>query len=165
MNPNNHAQTSNFKVYMSIFKDDIIYAQDINLPGISHSPVDAYSRSGKKALIGGDSYDIGELTIGFICDEQYTLYKKVLSHMLKKIHQHDGTLDDTSSFVVILEITNFDGTPVLVIEYFGCYITNVGDVQFASTDEDNEITFDLSIKFDDFFIHENTPLIEKIIKS
>ena len=167
---NNYAQSTSYKIFLPFLGDEFTYVQNISLPGLNLSPPQA-NLGGKTIYTGGDHIDYDPITVSFIIDEQMNLYKKLLKYILKRIHQNDGTIDPLKEFTCGVEITDSKGVSILCLMYYGCKITNLGDIQLISNAEDTEQILSLTFNFDDFELidyfgeKELSKLKQNIIKS
>lgn len=152
-NFNNYSQSSNYKVFLPFLGKDFVYAQSITLPGINHSPIPMYARSGKKFNVVGDSVEYDPITISLIMDEKFRLYKRIIEFFNSKIDYVSGEIEpDPGGFTIAVEITDNLGKSILNIMFFGCVLQNFGSIVLGSNSTDVENVTDLTFVFDYFEI-------------
>lgn len=149
LNSNSYLQSSNFKIFLPFIGDDFVYAQNISLPGFNLNPPQA-NTSGKTLYVGGDHIDYDPITVGFLCGEDFNLYKKLVKFISTRIHQNSGILEPLYEFTCGIEITDNKGNPLICFMFYGCKINSLGGLQFISNAQDIELNFDLTFYFDDW---------------
>lgn len=149
MTVNSYAQSSSYRIFLPFLEEDFVYAQNINLPDFNLNP-SLVNTKGKSLYVGGDHIEYSPLIIGFICDETFRLYKRLLTYITDRIHQNNGILEPLREFVVGVEVTDSKGIPVLAFLFYGCKIQSLSSLSLVSNAEDVELNFDLTVLFDDW---------------
>lgn len=164
---NSFSQSSNFKIHLPFIGDDYVYAQNVNLPDFSLNP-SLVNHAAKSAYIGGDHIEYSPITIGFILDENFDIYIKILKYILARIHQNSGIIEPLAEFTVGVELTDNKGESLLCFEFYGCKLNNLSSVSLISNADDAEQIFDITLYFDDWELidyREQNKLKDAIIKS
>lgn len=144
-NINNLSRTSNFKVFLPILSEEVMYCQGIQLPGISINPVMGYNQ-GLQLKLEGDTYTLDPITIDLILDENFILLKKIYSIFKDVVHPNNGTHGPNFNFECAVEVTDNSGIPVLAMELHNCALQNITPVTLLANSEDDIISCSLSIE-------------------
>jgi len=154
MNLRNFSHKSNFIFETNLFGENSTYTiQSCNLPGISLNPVETSNR-GMNLSFQGDTLNYNELNLEFILEEDFSNWTEIINHFdkMRKIGSDTGNIDEKMS---TLFIQNDNQKTLLKLKFFNCKATSISDIDFSSNeDDDEEITFTVTIKYD-YFIIEN----------
>lgn len=164
---NSFAQSTSFRIFLPFLGEDFVFAQNIALPDFSLNPPPV-NTAGKTLYVGGDHIEYSPLTIGFICDENFRLYKKLLTYITDRVHQNSGILEPLTEFTTGVEVTDSKGISLMSFYFYGCKIQSLGALNLVSNAEDVELNFDLSVLFDDWELVDSLDidkLREQIIHS
>lgn len=105
----------------------------------------------------GDKFEIGELRINFLVDEELRVYEELYRYM-EYLRDNDlghyGTLHNNDEFdhfnqITINILTNKNNI-IRSIKYKNCIITDLGDINFEAMDGDQYLTIPASFKFTTF---------------
>jgi len=165
---NSISQTTNYKVFLPFLGDSIQYAQIVEFPDFTLTPIEVFNSSGKKASVGGDSLQYSDISVTFQIDENMELYKRLLQFVTTMVHRNDGILSDQLEFFCGIEITDNLGKPVIAFEFFGCNLMNVTGLTLDNTNDDNEQLVTITFQFDDWNLIDKlsiSELKEKAIKA
>lgn len=143
-------QSSNFQVFIPFLGKEQYQVQSIELPGLSVTPLEAFSQSSKRALIGGDSINLDPVTIEFVVDEKLELYKKVMSYFHSICNVNDGFINPEFDFTCGIEITDNMGISLICMQLYGCRIELINSLQYSANQEDNDMILSVTLKFDDY---------------
>lgn len=147
MNVNNLSHVSNYKVFLPLLDKEVLYAQAIQLPGISMQAIDGFAR-GLHLKVAGDSYNMDPVTITLIADENFELIKRIYGIFKDVVHPNNSTIAPDFNFECAIEVTNNSGIPVFAIELHRCALQSVGALQLSSNTDDEilniDLTFDVS---------------------
>lgn len=150
---NSFSQSSNYRVGISILGDDVLYAQNITVPGLNFTVPEASSRGGSRVIFGGDSVLYDTIVIDLILDSKLQIYKNLITEVHKYINPNNGTFSG-KSFTCWVDIADSFGKSLIKLEYFDCYLESVSGLDFTSA-EDQEMTLSLTIRFDNFEIQDS----------
>lgn len=145
VNPNNLTRTSNFRVFLPILQNEIIYCQGVTLPGLTLTPTQGYNR-GLKLNLEGDDYTLDPVTLTLIVDEDYKLPKRIYNLFKDIVHPNNGAIAPNFNFECSIDITNNSGITVFGLELHTCALQNITPITLLSNTEDDIITIDLSIE-------------------
>lgn len=160
-NPNNLQTTSNYQVGISFLGDDILYAQNISIPGFNFNPIEQGGRSGTRVLFMSDTFAFDSITLDLFVDEKLELYKKLLKYVKDRINLDKDTFAN-KEFDCWVEIFNPMGISLLKIEYFGCFLDSIGALDLSSS-EDTETTISLSIRITSYEVQDNSGIPDLVI--
>ena len=154
MNNLNFQQPSNFTCGSKAFGDLQLMIKAIAIPGINMNPMPYNGRAGAKFQVTSDTIEYDALDIDIYVDENFVVYKELMSIVKKNINIDTGTFGDFQ-FDLWVEGGNNLGNSRIKWEFHGCRIMNVGGMAFDSSDESTERTVSLTLSFDYFEIVDN----------
>lgn len=146
----NFSHTSNYLFGTNLLGDETVYAiQEVNLPGLSFSHIQA-SKNSANLFLQGDTLNFNDLTVNIIVDEELTVWKDIVNKMFKMREQYEGTgqLVDLENSMSWLEIQDDNTNKILKLEFYNCMIESIDDLSYNSTGEDDVITVSLTLKYD-----------------
>lgn len=161
MNYHNYAQKTNFIGGSTKFKDIVFYITSVNIPGMSFTLPEVGGRYSTKVLLPSDKMQFSGLSFEFIIDENFMLYKQFISHIFKSINPEDGTFNN-DPFEFWLQINNNKGNKVMYIEFYGCRMENIGDINLNTQDDTTENTMTLELRYDYFKLIDDVVPIQEI---
>jgi len=149
----NQALDSNIIFGTDLFGYETTYSvQTVNLPGVSLGYSEVPSRydvlNGKTA---GRNLEYNPLTITILCDEDMEIWSGLVKDVLSM-----KNLDSLSDGWIILQDST--GKTKQKITYRNILPVAVGDIQYSSTGENTELTFDMELVYDYYTIEEITSL-------
>lgn len=147
MNTRNFSQKSNYKCGSAELDLLPFYVQTCNIPGMNFSLPEIGGRSGLKLNLSNDNVTFNSLSLTVIIDEDFQIYKEFTDIVFKSINLEAGSFANRS-FDFWVEITDDMGKNVMKVEYSGCRIESIGDLELDSADDSTEHTFSVEIKFD-----------------
>ena len=166
-NINNLSRISNYKVFLPILNDAIMYAQGVTLPGFSINPVTAYNHGGMPLKLEGDTLVLDPITITLIIDEEFKTALRIYEVFKDICHPTNATKGLDFHFNCGIEITDNTGHRVFGMDFFLCSMQGVGPITLLSNSDDDIITVDLTFEAS-YYEMSNQLDIEKlkqIIKS
>ena len=149
----NFTHNSNFLFGSNLFDENTTYAiQTTNLPGIAFNHI-SVNKSSVQGFLQGDTTSFNDLNINIIIDEKLEIWKSLFKIFLKMREQDEGTGTENikNSW---LEIQDDNSNKVLKLYFTNCMISDIGDLEFNTTDEDEIITLPVSIKYDYFKLED-----------
>ena len=167
-NINNLARTSNYKVFLPLLSDTILYAQGVSLPGFNLSPIPTYSQSGVPLKLEGDSLEMDPISVSLIVDENYTLPLEIYKKFKDISHPSNGTKGSDFNFTCGIEITDNTGNPLFCIEFYQCALQSVSPLNLLSNTDDDILTLDLTFEASYYEITnylDSDKLLNKIVES
>lgn len=151
-NLRNFTHSSNFFFVTNLFSnEETTYSiQEVNLPGLSFSHIQAANRS---ALLNlqGDTLTFNDLILNIIIDEKLTVWKEIIGTMLKMRDAY-STKGENIEEMSFLEIHDDNSNLVLKLEFSGCMIETIDDLSYSTISEDEIVTCSVTIKYDYFRI-------------
>lgn len=149
----NQALDSNIIFGTDLFGYDTTYSvQAVNLPGVALGYSEVPSRynvlNGKTA---GRKLEYNPLSITLLCDENMTIWSGIVRDILSM-----KNIDSISDGWIILQDST--GKTIQKITYKNILPVSVGDIEYTSTGENNELTFDMELVYDYYTIEEVTSL-------
>lgn len=145
-NINNLSRISNYKVFLPVLGDTIMYAQGITLPGFSLNPITAYNKGGMPLKLEGDSLVLDPITISLIVDENFELPLKIYDVFKDVNHPTNATKGSDFHFNCGVEITNNTGKRLFNIDFYLCSLQSIGPITLLSNTDDDIISIDLTFE-------------------
>lgn len=155
----NFLQPNSFQVVMERknFGTTTYMAQSFNHPSVSLSyAIQPYG----KLHIGqpGDHFEIDELTIQFLIDEDLKIYDELYRYMEyirdNNIEYEPFKYDSLAHFMQIsIHILSNKNNVNRSIKYKNCLISDLGSIDFEARDGEQYITFSASFKFTGFEVN------------
>ncbi len=145
-NVKNFSHSSSVYFVMDIFGREVTYnVQRVNLPGISFSNIEL-SKTAQRFFKQGDTPTYNTLSVDIILDENLEIWKEIVSTFQKMTLEGDGDmyLTEFSSF---LHIFDEKDKSILKLDFIDCVLQSIGDVEFDTTGEDQELTLTLTIDY------------------
>lgn len=154
----NFLQPSGFKVTISKKKYPYMsfMAQSVMHPSMEVESTEVgYRRIGSVPFVG-DKVNHGTLTIDVLLDENMQVYGEIYNWMQRMVEtEHllvvpfpsDGLSDYNDIRIEILSSANNTNR---VFQYVNAFPTNLGDINFAATNDEAIITCPISFRFDYF---------------
>lgn len=148
-NYNNFANNLSFFAQFS-WQNEItkFYLQSVKLPDTMIGLITNYRR-GEQAIDVGDSREYSSIPLSFILDEELEVYD-ILLDMQEEYRQ---TLKPMDSFDVYVQ--NNDNIVIKKYTFEDIFFLSVDGPQYATTDNDTQITVTVDMKFRDFKRNKN----------
>ena len=149
-NVKNFSHSSSVYFVMDIFGREVTYnVQRVNLPGISFSNIELV-KTAQRFLKQGDTPTYNTLSVDIILDENLEIWKEIVSTFQKMTIEGDGDmyLTEFSSF---LHIFDEKDKSILKLDFIDCVLQSIGDIEFDTTSDDQELTLTLTIDYAFFF--------------
>ena len=143
----NFSQSNDFVCGTKELPESIYMIQRVSIPSIDLSPMELNSRAGAKFTVAGDTLTFGTLDLELLLDENYKSYKELYQLLVKHVSLEKGTFGDFQ-FEFWVEGTNSMGNSKIKWEFHNCRFQSFGSVDFSTTDDLTERTFNISLKFD-----------------
>ena len=152
MSVRNFSHNSNFFFQTNLFsEEETSYAiQEVNLPGVSFSHIQASARS-VMGNFQGDTLTFNDLTLNLIIDEDLVVWKEIMNKMLT-MRNPENELGELVEKYSYLEIHDDNSNQILKLEFKDCMIESIDDLAYNTTSEDEIITCSITIKYDYFVI-------------
>ena len=155
----NFLQPNSFQVVMERknFGTTTYMAQSFNHPSVSLGY--AIQNYGKLDIAQpGDKFQIGELDINFLIDEDLKIYDELYTYMEyirdNNIEYQPFVKDNLSHFMQIsIHILSNKNNVNRSIKYKNCLISDLGSINFEAQDGDQYISFSASFKFTGFEVN------------
>lgn len=147
-NNRNFTHSSNFIFITNLFNDEqTSYAvQEVNLPGLSFSHVQASTRSSMLNL-QADTLNFNDLTLNLVVDENLKVWKEIVGK-LTRMRDASTTEGENIEEMSFLEVHDDNSKLVLKLEFSGCMIESIDDLSFSTISEDEIITCSVTLKYD-----------------
>ena len=145
-NVKNFSHSSSVYFVMDIFGREVTYnVQRVNLPGISFSNIEL-AKTAQRFLKQGDTPTYNTLSVDIILDENLEIWKEIVSTFQKMTIEGDGDmyLTEFSSF---LHIFDEKDKSILKLDFIDCVLQSIGDIEFDTTSDDEELTLTLTIDY------------------
>jgi len=154
MNNRNFTHNSNFIFQTNLFnKEETIYSiQECNLPGISFSHIQI-NKSSVTGNFQGDTATYNDLSLTLIVDEKLTIWKDIVKTLQKMRDPYPSEAEEIVEYSY-LEIHDDNSNLVVKLEFVDCLIESIGDLIYNTTEEDEIMTCEVSIKYDYYNIIE-----------
>ena len=156
----NFLQATGFKIVIDRqrYGNVEFFAQNVSHPSVSAQA--AQVPAGRANLhFPADKLTFGELQVTMIADENLMGYQELYAWMLRLVNQNHKTrvLADSDEFPSTTDMTllvlNSHNNVAMKIRYIDCVITELGDINFQSTDDATTfITFPATFSFTRFEI-------------
>jgi hypothetical protein len=150
-NARNNSLNTSTLFNTTLFTPDTKYRiQHWTIPGLVVSHQQMNSRSGPINL-QGDSVDYNPLTVKLLVDEKLNSWKEIVSVFQK--YQIPGTntcIPITGESIV--EVYDSKNNYLFKVIFHNCYLHTLSDLDYTTTDDNEEITLDLSIVYDFYTI-------------
>ena len=155
----NYLAPNGFKV--SVNKENFanleFFAQSIQHPDISLDPAElGFPRVGVVPMLG-ESLTMGQLGIEVIMDEDMNVYQELYDWMIRatdqkhKLSSGEFSGAELASYQdITVSVLTSSNNPNRSFRYVNAHPINIGNVNFASTQDGTYITFPVSFRFDYF---------------
>lgn len=154
MNYNNLSQRSNFIAGSNAFKNIPFFLTTLNVPGINLGSPDTGARYGAALKLSGDTIQYNTLAFEMLIDEDFQIYQELMGLLNNNISIESGTFGNFQ-FDFYIELNNSKGHKVLKLNFSGCRLLSIGDIQLDTTDEQTEHTITMELAYD-FYELEST---------
>jgi hypothetical protein len=149
---NNYSLDSNIIFSSPLLGDDITFTiQSVNLPGLNIDIIKQPSRQQVlNPTITTEHLNFNPLELTLILDEDMKNWMEMIKVMIKSKEEaeymdyHDGTL----------KIKGNNGKHIMTLVYTNIVISDISDMQFSTTGENTEQTFNVTIHYDWYDIKE-----------
>lgn len=126
-----------------------------NIPSLDFSQPEVYNR-GARAFLNADSINFGSLNLSLMIDEDFTVYLELMDRLVYSVYDVEtGNISGNHSndMIVWVQLNNLKGNKLpFKIEFYGCKLESMGEVQLNTLSEDEIQTLDVTLKFDYFKI-------------
>lgn len=156
MNYNNLAQSTNFIAGSDKFENIPFFLTMVNIPGMSIQHSQIGGRGGAQINVQGNTMTFNPLSIEMLIDEDFKIYKEVMSIIRKNVNLDNGTFDDFY-FDFFIEVNNNKGNKVLKLEFRNCRIESISDVLLNTQDDGTEYTMTIDLVYDYYEIEKPNP--------
>jgi len=152
LNKRNFTHNSNFVFASNLFEDKEVeyFLQEVNLPGINFNHITT-SVSAVPLVLQGDTPQYNDLMLSFILDEELILWKEIFKK-LTLMRNPENSYGDNDEKWGNLIIQDDNSKEILKLEFHNLRIESVGDLEFNSNSEDEELTLSVTVKYDYFII-------------
>lgn len=157
INTRNYSQKTNFQCGTIAMDLLPFYVTTLQIPGITTNIQEMSGRSGAPVNFTPSNMTFSNLSLEVLLDEDYKVYQDIIKNI--KIDVETGTFEP-AYFDFWTSVTNDMGKVVMKVEYYGCLIESIGEVQFAANDDTTEQVFSLDLKYDYFkIVNEEIPTL------
>ena len=145
----NFLQATGFRVVINdSYRNLEFFAQSVQHPGASVSPVEMGIPKIASLPLLGDKITYSELNINLILDEDMMSYREMQQWLETTIEGTDGIVSD----ITLIILTSHNNKNIQ-IRYKDCIPTMVGSIEFNSTTGDATLlSFDATFRFTSFEI-------------
>lgn len=157
MNYHNFAQKTNWIAGSDQFENVPFFLTSVNIPGFNLNHPEIGGRSSTKMFLPADNIDFNSLSFDMLIDEDFEIYRELISAVNKGINVNSGNFG-TFSFNFWIQLNNSKGNKVLKLEFNNCRIQSFGDINLDTQDEETEHTMSVELVYD-FYEIENVPTL------
>jgi len=151
MSNKNFTHNSNYYFGTTLFTDNVLYnIQQVNLPGVAFSHIKT-SKSSVEGFLTGDTLVFNALNVNIIVDEKLETWQSIMSTIFVMREQDKGLGSDLEGQAWIV-LQDDNGHNILKVTYHSARIESIGDLEFNSISEDEIITLDIGLVYDNFTI-------------
>lgn len=154
MNHNNLAQKTNYIAGSDKLALAPFYLTSVNLPGLSFNHIIAGGKAGK-FTVTGDTLTYNTLSFEMLIDEDFKIYHEFMDKVTANINPEKGTFAG-QTFDFWIQINNNKGNKLFKVEFYGCCISSIGDIELDSQDDITEHNMGIEISYDYFKIIKET---------
>ena len=159
-NVKNFSHSSSVYFTMTVLGREVTYnVQRVNLPGISFNNIEL-SKTAQRFFKQGDTPQYNSLTLDIILDENLEIWKEIVSIFQTMTKEGDGD-QELTEFTSYLHIYNEKDQSILRLEFIDCVFQNIGDVEFDTSGEDQELILSLTIDYAFFEFEKEDKIKEK----
>jgi hypothetical protein len=152
----NYMQPTQFNITISRknYPNISFFAQGVEHPGMASAAVTVpYSRT--DAYLPGDKIEFGTLGVTALIDEDMVSYKEIYDWMLSNVEGFTAATDATdtkpaSTADITVNVLNSMNNKTKEIRYYNAFPTDISGIAFASTTEEQFLTFNITFQFDQF---------------
>jgi hypothetical protein len=156
INANSYTTKTNIQFGSAALKDTWWAAQSFTLPAITMAPPRVNSRSGAMINLAPDTTEYGELMIDAIIDKEWKVYKSLYEFFVDRLNVESGQFIKFGQIDIWVETYNGEGKKTSRFDFYNCRLTNFGEVDFNTTNADDEHNY-LTLGFTfDYFDFNNT---------
>jgi hypothetical protein len=138
----------------TIFDKKVEYnVQTVNLPGITVAHPELTNKSGSAIFMQSDTLTYSELSLTIILDEGFAIWSELVSYFHKMVNNQTGALGDVEGDSYV-SITDTSGNVILKVWFRNSKLETVGDLSFASSNTDENLILDISLKYDYFELED-----------
>ncbi|MDD5151795.1 MAG: phage tail protein [Flavobacterium sp.] len=135
------------------------FIQNVDLPSITLSPASPSNFINNKIAIPGDTIEYDDLIFTFLVSEDYNNYIAIYD-WLQGMKNHEDENHTKYMSDCNLHILSNNKSPNLVITFFGCFPTNLGNISFDSTSIDPiPLTCPITFKYQYFKIKKLVEIV------
>ena len=156
MNYNNLAQLTNFIGGSSAFENVPFYITSLNIPGLnlSHSPTGG--RGGTSIVIPGNTVEYSPLSITMLIDEDFEIYRELMSIIRKNINVENSTYQDFY-FDFFIQINNNKGNRLMKMDLRNCRLESISDIELNTQDDATEYSLNITLLYDYYTFETGNP--------
>lgn len=147
MNYNNLAQRTNWIAGSEKFELVQFYLTSVNIPGISFTLPEIGGRGGARLQLPADTATFSPLSFDMLIDEDFKIYKEFMNIVRKNVSVDNSTFTN-DSFDFWIQLNNSKGNTLMKLEFHGCRLESIGDIDLNTTDDSLEQTLNVTIKYD-----------------
>ena len=147
MNDNNLAQHINFIVGSDELDLSPQYLQTVNLPGISFSHIETGTTYNAKLHLQADTATFNNLDLNILLREDFSNYRELIDKAFSLYDPETGTFRQKDFNLFIIN-NNLKGNFLFKVDYYGCKIESIGDIDLSSNDDSIPVTINCSIVYD-----------------
>lgn len=152
----NYMQPTQFNITISRknYPNFSFFAQGVQHPGMaSAATVVPYSRT--DVYLPGDKIEFGTLDVVALIDEDMVSYKEMYDWMQGNVAGFTTPTDATdakpaSTADITVNILNSMNNKTKEIRYYNAFPIDISGISFASTTEEQFLTFSITFQFDQF---------------
>ena len=146
-NYNNLAQHINYILGSSELELPAYYLQTVTLPGINFSHAEAMSPFNTKIKIQSDSITYNPLTLSCLLAEDFSNYHELMKKAFSLYNPEDGVFAQ-NDFNLFIVNNNLKGNFLFKVDFFGCKIESIDDIDLSANDDSIPVTFTCTITYD-----------------
>jgi hypothetical protein len=146
-NYNNLAQHINYVMGSAELNLPAYYLQTLSIPGISFSLNDAMSPFSTKIKLQADSISYNPLTLTMLLAEDFSNYHELMKKVFSLYNPETGVFAQNDFNLFIIN-NNLKGNFLFKVDFFGCKIESIDDIDLSANDDSIPVTFTCTINYD-----------------
>ena len=167
MNDNNLAQHINFILGSDELDLNPMYLQTTNLPGVSFSHPETGTTYNAKVHVQADTMTFNNLNLTVLLKEDFSNYRELMEKAFDLYNPETGQFKQKDFNLYIIN-NNLKGNFLFKVDYYGCKIESIDDIDLSTNDDSIPVTFSFSVVYDYYIIdwsrHSYETAFEKLAK-
>lgn len=144
---NNALSTTSLFTSTLLNKDTYYRVQKVNLPGLSISNIETAMNMGIALNFPGTTVQYQLLTLTLIIDTQLNAWKEIVRYFQRLSTVNEGYNEDLTH-MSLLQIYDSKNNYLFKIEFYGCLLHTLSDLDYDTTGNNEEFTIQIQIHYD-----------------